>query len=296
MKEFMKIILFTCAIIYFTLSAAVLAQEDMKTYSSCSLCGMNLDHSRNRMLIEYDDGTKLYTCSMHCTASEFAAHREKTLKRLQVSDYNTNRLIDAKKAYWVVGGNKSGIMTKRAKWAFEKKEGAEQFIKANRGQISTFDEAMKATFEDMHTCIKITHKKNGATPSTMEDTENFPECKYCGMNRHQYVYSRAFVIYDDGTTVGTCSIHCAAIDLAVNMNKPVRSVMIADYNTKKLIDAEKAFWVIGGEKSGVMTKRAKWAFEEKKDAEQFIKAKGGQISTFDEAMKTTFEDMYDILR
>jgi nitrous oxide reductase accessory protein NosL len=37
-----------------------------------------------------------------------------------VSDYNTNRLIDAKKAYWVVGGNKSGIMTKRAKWAFEK--------------------------------------------------------------------------------------------------------------------------------------------------------------------------------
>jgi len=296
MKEFMKIILFTCAIIYFTLSAAVLAQEDLKAYSSCSLCGMKLDHSRNRMLIEYDDGTKLDTCSMHCTAAEFAAHREKTLKRLRVSDYNTNRLIDAKKAYWVVGGNKSGIMTKRAKWAFEKKEDAEQFIKANRGQISTFDEAMRATFEDMHTCIKITHKKNGATHSTMADTENFPECKYCGMNRHQYTYSRALVIYDDGTTVGTCSIHCAAIDLAVNMNKPVRSIMIADYNTKKLIDAEKAFWVIGGEKSGVMTKRAKWAFEEKKDAEQFIKANGGQISTFDEAMKTTFEDMYEILR
>jgi nitrous oxide reductase accessory protein NosL len=155
---------------------------------------------------------------------------------------------------------------------------------------------MKATFEDMHTCIKITHKKNGANLSTMEDTENFPECKYCGMNRHQYAYSRALVIYDDRTTVGTCSIHCAAIDIAVNMNKPVRSVMIADYNTRKLIDAEKAFWVIGGEKSGVMTKRAKWAFEEKEDAEQFIKANRGQISTFDETMKTTFEDMYEILR
>ena len=111
----------TCTIIYFILSAAVLAQEDMKAYSSCSLCGMKLDHSRNRMLIEYDDGTKLDTCSMHCTAAEFAAHREKTLKRLQVSDYNSNRLIDAKKAYWVVGGNKSGLMTKRVKWAFKKR-------------------------------------------------------------------------------------------------------------------------------------------------------------------------------
>jgi len=150
----MKKNILTCTIIYFTLSATVLAQEDMKAYSSCSLCGMKLDHSRNRMLIEYDDGTKLDTCSMHCTAAEFAAHREKTLKRLQVSDYNTNRLIDAKKAYWVVGGNKSGLMTKRAKWAFEKKEDAEQFIKANGGQISTFDEAMRTTFEDMYEILR----------------------------------------------------------------------------------------------------------------------------------------------
>jgi hypothetical protein len=58
---------------------------------------------------------------MHCTAAEFAAHREKTLKRLQVSDHNTNRLIDAKKAYWVVGGNKSGIMTKEQNGHLKKK-------------------------------------------------------------------------------------------------------------------------------------------------------------------------------
>jgi copper chaperone NosL len=292
----MKKILITCTVIYFILSVTVLAQENMKGYGSCSLCGMRLDDSRNRMLIEYDDGTKLDMCSMHCTAAEFAAHREKTLKRLWVSDYNSNKLIDAKKAYWVIGGNKSGVMTKRAKWAFEKREEAEQFIRDNGGQIATFDEAMKATFEDMYTGIRITHKKSAATDITMADMENLPECIYCGMSRHQYAYSRALVIYDDGTAVGTCSIHCAAIDLTVNMNKPVNSVMIADYSTRKLIDAEKAVWVIGGEKSGVMTKRAKWAFEKREEAEQFIKDNGGQISTLDEVMKTTFEDMYEILR
>jgi nitrous oxide reductase accessory protein NosL len=68
--------------------------------------------------------------------------------------------------------------------------------------------------------------------------------------------------------------------------------MVGDYGTKKLIDAEKASWVIGGNKMGVMTKRAKWAFEKKEDAEKFVKENGGKISSFDDAMKATYEDMY----
>jgi nitrous oxide reductase accessory protein NosL len=43
---------------------------------------------------------------------------------------------------------------------------------------------------------------------------------------------------------------------------------------------------------GVMTKRAKWAFEKKDDAEKFIKEDGGAIAPFDEAMKGAYEDMY----
>ncbi len=39
--------------------------------------------------------------------------------------------------------------------------------------------------------------------------------------------------------------------------------MVADYGTKKLIDAEKAIWVVGGSVQGVMTRNAKWAFENK---------------------------------
>jgi copper chaperone NosL len=100
------------------------------------------------------------------------------------------------------------------------------------------------------------------------------------------------VVYEDGTSLGTCSIHCLAIEFVVNMDKTPRSMQVGDYNSKKLIDAEKAFWVIGGNKPGVMTKKAKWAFENKADAEKFIAENGGSLATFEEAMKVTFEYMY----
>ena len=84
-----------------------------------------------------------------------------------------------------------------------------------------------------------------------------------------------------------------AVDLAQAFDKQPKVILVADYNKKDLIDAEKAFWVIGGEKPGVMTKTAKWAFADKKDAEAFIKENGGKLANFDDAMKATYEDMYN---
>ena len=125
-----------------------------------------------------------------------------------------------------------------------------------------------------------------------EDIQKHPSCKYCGMNRQQFAHSRIFIEYDDASTVGTCSIHCAAVDLAINIDKTPKTIQVGDYNAKALIDAEKAPWVIGGSKMGVMTKRAKWAFDKKEDAEKFIKENGGENATFDVAMKAAYEDMY----
>jgi len=125
-----------------------------------------------------------------------------------------------------------------------------------------------------------------------EDIQKHPSCKYCGMNRQQFAHSRVLIEYDDASAVGTCSIHCAAVDLAINIDKTPKAIQVGDYNSKVLIDAEKAFWVIGGSKMGVMTKRAKWAFEKKEDAEKFIKENGGETATFDVAMKAAYEDMY----
>ncbi len=125
-----------------------------------------------------------------------------------------------------------------------------------------------------------------------DDIEKFPACKYCGMKPAKFTHSRMLIDYDNGTAVGVCSIHCAAIDLSLNIDRTPKMIRVGDFNTKKLIDAEKAFWVIGGKKMGVMTKNAKWAFEIQPDAEQFMKANGGKPATLDQAMKAAYEDMY----
>ena len=124
------------------------------------------------------------------------------------------------------------------------------------------------------------------------DVQAHPNCPYCGMDREQFAYSRFLIEYDDGSSLPACSIHCAAIDLAKNMDKTPKSMQVGDYVTKQLINAETAIWVLGGNKPRVMTKRAKWAFANKESAESYIKENGGEICDLDRAMQATFEDMY----
>ena len=126
-----------------------------------------------------------------------------------------------------------------------------------------------------------------------DDLADFPSCPLCGMDRKKFDYSRMYIIYEDGSTFGTCSLHGAVIDLALKIDVVPKSIMVADYNTRNLIDAEKAYWVIGGDRMGVMTKRAKWAFKEKKDAEEFIKKNKGKPGNFQEAVRAAFADMYE---
>lgn len=125
-----------------------------------------------------------------------------------------------------------------------------------------------------------------------DDIQKSPSCKFCNMDRAKYAHSRMLVTYDDGTMLGTCSLHCLAIDLSLNIDKTPNSIEVGDFNNKNLIDAEKAFWVVGGNKPGVMTQRATWAFAKKEDAEKFIMENSGALATFDEAMKAAYESMY----
>lgn len=117
-------------------------------------------------------------------------------------------------------------------------------------------------------------------------------CPHCGMKKSAYGHSWVVIGYADGISVGLCSIHCGAIDMALNTAKDVNSISIGDYNTQKQIDAERAFWVIGGDKPGVMTIRAKWAFDTKKAADHYIQIHGGRAADFGEVMQAAFEDMY----
>ena len=132
-----------------------------------------------------------------------------------------------------------------------------------------------------------------AYAENLSDVQQHKSCKYCNMDREKFAHSRMLIEFTDGSSTGLCSIHCAALELAQTFDKEPKAILVGDYNHKNLIDAEKAYWVIGGQKPGVMTKIAKWAFAEKKDAEDFIKENGGKLGTFDDAMKSTYEDMYN---
>ena len=65
-----------------------------------------------------------------------------------------------------------------------------------------------------------------------DDVKKHPACKYCGMDRQKFAHSRFFVENEDGSTEGTCSIHCAAIDFALNIDKTPKLMQVGDYNTK----------------------------------------------------------------
>lgn len=113
------------------------------------------------------------------------------------------------------------------------------------------------------------------------------DCKICGMDRTIFGHSRMMVTYADGSSTGTCSINCVAVDLKANKGKVVKLFQVGDYDSKRLINARTATWVIGGMKSGVMTDVPKWAFADKRGAEKFIKTNGGKLATFDEALAAT---------
>jgi len=62
------------------------------------------------------------------------------------------------KAFWVLGGNKTGVMSIRGKWAFEEKGGIFQIIKETAAGRQNFDEVMKAA---SRTCTKYSGNGSG---------------------------------------------------------------------------------------------------------------------------------------
>jgi nitrous oxide reductase accessory protein NosL len=132
------------------------------------------------------------------------------------------------------------------------------------------------------------HGFAGSVPAQAESPQKkieLPEaCDKCGMNRTKFAHSRVVVEFDDGSTGGACSITCASYDVRQKSHKKVKRLLVADFDSKELIDVHDAVWVTGGDKRGVMTKVPKWAFTKMEGAERFIAAHGGTIASFDEVI------------
>lgn len=134
----------------------------------------------------------------------------------------------------------------------------------------------------------------GGCASTLhakDDVSLHKSCMQCGMDRSKFDFSRMWIEYEDGTSAAVCSLRCAADDLAENIDKTPKSIKVADLTSRHLIDADKAFWVVGGNKRGVMSRQGKWAFEKKTDADTFLKTNLGRVVSFLEALDMAYDEM-----
>jgi copper chaperone NosL len=150
MKKYFMMILIAVICLVFAGTALTENTEDIQTHKNCVLCGMDREKfDTSRMLLEYNDGSVTAVCSIHCAAIDMANNLDKTPKSIKVADFNGKHLINAEKAFWVVGGNKPGVMSKQGKWAFEKKDDAEKFLMTNQGKLVSYEEALNETYKNM---------------------------------------------------------------------------------------------------------------------------------------------------
>jgi hypothetical protein len=124
-----------------------------------------------------------------------------------------------------------------------------------------------------------------------DDIDAHRSCASCGMDRKAYGYSRMLVQYEDGVIVGICSLHCAVVVLDSNHGRAMKSLLVADRDSRILIEVEHAIWVMGGRKRGVMTQQPTWAFQSTAGAEAFMKANGGKIVTWAEALAAARQEL-----
>jgi nitrous oxide reductase accessory protein NosL len=128
-----------------------------------------------------------------------------------------------------------------------------------------------------------------------DELKKYPKCPYCGMDRTKYHHSRHLVQYDDDLVDGTCSIHCLAISLSLNIDRGPKAIYAADFSAegevKPLVSADSATYLIGAKLRGTMTANSKMAFASKAAAQAVQKAEGGTLAGFDDALRQAYADM-----
>jgi len=133
------------------------------------------------------------------------------------------------------------------------------------------------------------------TDPLVEELAKYPKCPYCGMDRKQWGHSRHLVQYDDDLVDGTCSIHCLALSLALNLDRGPKAIYAADYGSKDeikpLVAADEATYLIGSALKGTMSKTSKMAFARVQTADTAKSEHGGKIGSFDDALAEAYLGM-----
>src|SRR5512135_2339677 len=100
--------------------------------SECRRCDKVTSGSPEEVRIEYRGGTARSACGLRCAGAMLAAYRKEDVKTIWIREYGSGQLLDAKKAFWVLGpGDRSRV-------AFSVRPDAEEFSKAHGGRVANF--------------------------------------------------------------------------------------------------------------------------------------------------------------
>jgi len=142
----LKILRILLIIIVMGLSWAfpALADTNIEAPGECSVCGMDRAvFAHSRTLIRSADGKTHGFCCIHCAAKKLLEDGDNGSSSLQIADYGTRELIEARSATWVVGGDIRGVMTSLPKWAFARDNDARLFLKEHGGTVTPFTDVLK---------------------------------------------------------------------------------------------------------------------------------------------------------
>jgi ferredoxin len=157
-----------------------------RSKKSCTTCGMKLANSFKANHVAKQNGVTKQFCSLHCFSKEIGI-KKTPLTGFQVVDVKSLKFIDAKKAFYVLGSKKRGVMSKTSKLAFASQADALAFITKYGGKIVSFDEAYKNALGDFKRRPSQSYKKPTAF-NTVYFSDTNPSAKkrksYGGGHNH----------------------------------------------------------------------------------------------------------------
>lgn len=257
-------------------------QKDLA--GQCPNCGMARPMWARTWMTFHNSQGVFGVCSFHCLA-DIAVKSGEDPKEVKVALYvDPQTMIPVEKAFFVVGSKAKGTMTMKSKLAFPSEQEAAKFARACGGQVLGFKGAMEKAKAALAKENPIIAEKRLKTKKIVEPIDNKDQCPVCGMYPARYTQNKCQLVAQDKKRYYFCSMQCLsefmkdAKKYATVEAKPFL-MWVTDYPSGSWISARTGWYVVGSKVQGPMGREA-FAFDKKKQAEEFASKEGGQVVSF----------------